>query len=70
MPDGSGSSGEIALPWKLEGDRLLVSETYRDDGGDERYITYALKIYWSNGSDSTTQPGSWESMLGTVAFDK
>ena len=63
------SSGEISLPWRVEGDRILVSQRYRDTG-DERFVTYALKIYWSDGTDSTTQPGSWDSLLGTVGFDK
>jgi len=69
MPDGSGGSGEIALPWKVERDRLLVSQVYRVPG-DENGYTYALKIYWSDGTDSTAQAGNWESLLGTVTFDK
>ena len=62
---GARVSGEIDLPWEIRGDMIWVALTHRHD----RPATLcALKVYWTDGSESKTDSFPWIALHGLVPF--
>ena len=67
-PGTAASQAELELPFRVVGDEIQIAVTWR--ASDERLSTYALKLYWPDGSETTTAFGPWESVLETRAAEK